>query len=405
MGLMSPGAGRGYKSSVLDAIEAEDIAALAADLVRARGENPPGGEGPTADVLAAALHDRGITVLTRQVARGRANVRGIVPGGDGPGIVILGHTDVVPVGHGWTVPPFGGLLEHGRLWGRGAADMKGGLAAAVIALAALRRVAVPLSGPVELAAVVDEEETGQGVRAYLADLEALAQPPVACLVAEPTDLEVVVAARGDSYLRVDVAGRSAHSGSPDEGINAISGAARVVDALERWHADLAGDPHSLVGPATVSVGQIRGGTGVSTVPALCTVLVDRRVLPGERPEEILEDVRRRVSDLGLASRGLSAEVTMTMEMPGFETAVTSPAVAAAVASVKEAVGAPGALRGWTASCDGGFISRVGIDVVVLGPGSVTTQAHQIDESVAIADLLSAARIYALYALRMLGPTA
>jgi acetylornithine deacetylase len=133
------------------------------------------------------------------------------------------------------------------------------------------------------------------------------------------------------------------------------------------------------------------------------VVADRRLLPGESPEAVLEDLRSRVAGLRLEDRGLSVELEMPMEMPAFETPADADLVRITDAALRDAGGPGLPLAGWTAACDGGFIARdLGVPVVVLGPGSVTTQAHRADESVAIDELLIAARAYALTALRLLG---
>jgi acetylornithine deacetylase/succinyl-diaminopimelate desuccinylase family protein len=389
-----------YERGLLDLVRVDDLVAVASELVRQPGENPPGGEGATAGTLARICADRGLEVSVDEVGPGRPNVSAALPGGSGPGLLLLGHTDVVPVGEGWSEEPFGGVVRDGRLHGRGSADMKGGLAACVVAMTALREAGVALDGPVELAAVVDEEETGAGIRHFLtADRSDFA----GCVVAEPTDLQTIVAARGDSYVEIAVGGRSAHSGNPADGVNAIHGAARVIGAIEDWHAELAADAHPLVGPATWSTGLVRGGTGTSTVPAHCLVTADRRLLPAESGAEVLVDVRRRLDGLDLAARELTVDVTMTMEMPGFETPVDHPLVETADRALAD-VGGPGLpLAGWTAACDGGFVARdAHVPVVVLGAGSVLDAAHRPDESVAVGDLLVAARAYTLLAVRLLG---
>ncbi|MPV39063.1 ArgE/DapE family deacylase [Georgenia subflava] len=394
------GSGIATEQRVLDLVTGAEVRDLAVELVRAVGENPPGGEGPMAQVLAAACRDRGLEVVLTEVAPDRPNVVARTPGGTGPSLLLLAHTDVVPVGEGWSVPPFAGQVVDGRLVGRGAADTKGNLAAAVVAMAALVRAGVRLTGPVELAAVVDEEETGLGVQAYLADHAA---PLAGCVVAEPTDLRTVAAARGDSYVRIHVTGRAAHAGSPADGVNAVAGAARVVTALGRWHGELAAAAHPLVGPATVNVGEIHGGTGTSTVPADCVVAVDRRLLPGESGADALRELAARLDALDLAGAGMGVRAEVVMEMPGFETPVDAPLVRTAAAAVRDAGGPDLPVTGWSAACDGGYVARAtGTDVVVLGAGSVTGQAHRPDESVALADLLTAARAYALCALRTLG---
>ncbi|MGW6198319.1 M20 family metallopeptidase [Kribbella sp. NPDC055110] len=424
------------EQKVLDRIDEDLLVQITQDLVRAPGQNPPGEEAATVAVLAAAGRQLGLDIATTAVEPGRENVSITLAGGNDPGLLLLGHTDVVPVGDGWTVDPYGGLLRDGRIFGRGASDMKGGLAAALVALAALR--GSTLSGPVELAAVIDEEETGKGIRAYIAAnqrppsvdnsgpaepfldrLEAERtgargdsdrNPPssspsrqyVGCITAEPTDLQTIVAARGDSYLQVAVHGRASHAGNPDGGANAIYGAAAVVAEIERLHQELAAAPHPLLGPATWSVGQINGGTGGSIVPADCMIVADRRLLPGESPAEVLADLDHRIAALHLEDRGLTVELAMPMEMPAFETPEDAELVRVTEAARFDAGGPPMPLAGWTAACDGGYVARdLGVPVVVLGPGSVTSQAHRADESVAVAELVTAARAYALTALRLL----
>jgi acetylornithine deacetylase/succinyl-diaminopimelate desuccinylase-like protein len=386
------------EQAVLDRIDEDLLVRTTQSLLRATGQNPPGDEAATVAVLSAAAVDLGLDVVATTVEPGRDNLSVVLPGGDGPGLLLLGHTDVVPVGDGWTRDPFGGELVDGRIYGRGASDMKGGVAAALVAMAALRGVA--LSGPVELAALVDEEETGKGIRSYVADEHSF----LGCITAEPTDLQTIIGARGDSYLRVAIHGRASHAGNPDGGANAIYGAAAVVAEIERLHKELAASPHPLLGPATWSVGQIAGGTGGSIVPAECVVVADRRLLPGESPDAVLADLRARVGKLGLADRGLTFELEMPMEMPAFETSPSALLVEVTDAALRDAGGPGLPLGGWTAACDGGFIARdLGVPVVVLGPGSVTNQAHRPDESVTVAELLVAARAYALTALRLLGP--
>ncbi|NIK60577.1 M20 family metallopeptidase [Kribbella shirazensis] len=386
------------EQKVLDRIDEDLLVRITQELLRAPGQNPPGEEAATVAVLAAAAQELGLDVRSSTVEPDRENVSITLAGGNNPGLLLLGHTDVVPVGDGWTVDPYGGLLHEGRLYGRGASDMKGGLAAALVALAALRET--PLTGPVELAALVDEEETGKGIRAYIGS--GTNSRYVGCITAEPTDLQTIIAARGDSYLQVAIHGRASHAGNPDGGANAIYGAAAVVAEIERLHKELATAPHPLLGPATWSVGQINGGTGGSIVPADCVVVADRRLLPGESAAEVLADLGRRVAALDLEDRGLTVELAMPMEMPAFETAEDAPLVQITETARRDAGGRPMPLAGWTAACDGGYVARdLGVPVVVLGPGSVTTQAHRADESVAVADLVTAARAYTLTALRLL----
>jgi acetylornithine deacetylase/succinyl-diaminopimelate desuccinylase-like protein len=386
------------EQAVLDRIDESWLVELTTSLVRAAGQNPPGEEAATVHVLGTAAAVLGLDIVATAVEPGRNNVRITLEGGPGPGLLLLGHTDVVPVGEGWTTDPFGGVVHDGRIYGRGASDMKGGLAASLAALAALRGVG--LSGPVELAALVDEEETGKGIRAYVSSVQ---RPFLGCVTAEPTDLQTIIGARGASYLRIEIHGKACHAGKPDDGANAIYGAVALVAEIERLHAELATRPHPLLGPATWSVGQIHGGTGGSIVPAECVVVADRRLLPGESTDAVLDDLRQRVAGLRLADRGLTVDLAMPMEMPAFQTPADSELARATDAALADAGGPGLKLGGWTAACDGGYVARdLGVPVVVLGPGSATTQAHRADESVTIKELVIAARAYALAALRLLG---
>lgn len=386
---------------VLGRIDAERVVPLAQALIRAPGANPPGEEAATAQVLVDLAGRLGLEAVVDEVAAGRPNVEVRLAGGDGPGLLFLGHTDVVPPGElgDWSVDPYAATLADGRIVGRGSADMLGGLAAVLLALAAVRESGVALTGPVRLAALCDEEQNGIGIRRYV---ERPAPGLVGCVVAEPTDLTTVVAARGASYLHVEVQGVAAHAGRPADGRNAISGAAVVVGDLDRWHEELAPGAHPLVGPASVNVGVIRGGTSGSAVPDRCRIEVDRRLLPGEQIDDVLAAVRTRLAALDLESRGLSWSLGSPMDMPGFETAPEEPFVRVVDEAMAAAGRGPAPLAGWTAACDGGFVAQAwGIPVVVQGPGSVAEQAHRPDESVAIEELVVAARGYATTVVRLM----
>ncbi|MGC0273848.1 M20 family metallopeptidase [Pseudactinotalea sp. Z1739] len=388
-------------AAVLEAIAPEAVADLAAELITAAGQGEMGTEEVTARVLSEHARDLGLDASSTVVAPQRPNVRIITPdAGAEPGLLLLGHTDVVPAGTGWRTDPYQPVVRDGRLYGRGAADMLGGLAAALVAMGALARSGVRLRGPVELAAVVDEEELGIGIRDFITDPAHLTH--AGCVVAEPTDLQTIVAARGASYIEIDVHGQAAHAGNPADGRNAIYGAAAIIADLEAWHAELAADAHPLAGAATWNVGVVTGGVGGSMVPDHCRISADRRLLPDEDPEQVLAEVRERIAGLGLDRRGLAVDVLMPMNMPGFETDPASALVRAATAAVPAAGGPDLPVGGWTAACDGGFLARdAGIPVVVLGPGSVTEQAHRPNESVALEDLTTAAGAYALMALNLL----
>ncbi|HKJ12401.1 MAG TPA: ArgE/DapE family deacylase [Ornithinimicrobium sp.] len=393
------------EDTVLRRIDADEVCRILRRLVQARGENPPGEEAERAGVLQQLAEEAGLEHHAWEVEPGRPNVQVSLDGGGGSGLLLLGHTDVVPVGEGWSRDPFGAEVEGGRMYGRGTSDMLGGLAASLAAMSAVRRAGVELSGPVVLASLVDEEENGLGVRDWIGGgADAVHDGGLhGCIVAEPTDLQPIIAARGACNLDITVTGVPAHAGNPDDGRNAIAGAAVVVADLERWHTELAAAPAPLVGPATVNVGAIEGGLGASTVPDRCHLRVDRRLVPGEPAADVVAEVTRRIAALGLEDRGLGVEVVEAMDMPGFATAADDPFVTTVDGALRDA-GGPGAEPGgWSAACDGGFVAtHWGVPVMVLGPGSVHEQAHRPDESVSLEEVVTATRAYALAILRVAG---
>lgn len=389
---------------VLDRIDLERIVDLTARLIAAGGENPGGTEAAAVAVLEAEAQRLGFDVVVHPVAPGRPNilVTLLPPNGTAsgaPGLMFLGHSDVVPAGPGWSRDPFAPIVDAGRLYGRGSTDMKGGLAAVIGAMGALKQSGSALAGPVTLVCTMDEEDLGLGVRALVES--SLPHSYLGCVVAEPTDMETVIACRGDSYMEIDITGRSAHSGRPADGRNAIIAAARICELIQADHDLLQQHPDPLLGSGTWNVGTVEGGQGTSVVAASCHLSVDRRLMPDDDAAGILDSLRRDIGRAGIDTDGISISAELTMAMPGFRTPQDHPLVTSAVSSVVSAGGTT-RISGWTAACDGGFVSRdFGLPALVLGPGGINDQAHQIDESVGLDELLTAARAYALLCLRTL----
>jgi acetylornithine deacetylase/succinyl-diaminopimelate desuccinylase-like protein len=387
---------------VLDRLDASQITDLTVDLVHAAGENPGGLEQATVDRLAAALRAIGAAVELDEVHPGRPNLVARLGGGpSGPGVLFLGHSDVVPAGEGWTGDPFEPRREGDDLIGRGTTDMKGGLAAVVAAMAAVHAEAPQV--PMTLVCTVDEEADATGILRYIATTPAH-RGYAACVVAEPTGLVTITGCRGAANLRVDVLGASAHAGKPDEGASAILAAADVIAAIEADDRRLHGSAHPVLGRATWNVGTVSGGHGTSIVPDRCTLTVDRRTLPEEDALEILatllDEARRRVREHARPGvNRIRIDGAVEMSMPGFVTDPGSSLVEGARDAVRDA-GGSGEIGIWTAACEGGWLARHhDVATIVLGPGDVTGQAHQPDERVSVAELHTAARAYALIAVR------
>ena len=391
---------------LLETVDSGAIDALTCALIVEPSVNPGGTEESAVRVLAAACRAAGFDVDVIEAAPGRPNLFATArTGGTGPGLMFLGHSDVVPPGPGWSADPFVPRRAGDRIIGRGASDMKGGIAAAVAAMSVLARAGefgIDLSGPVGLVVTVDEEEHGTGVRHLVANPGLLHRATgvgefAGCIVAEPTRMEVVRGCRGASYFEIEVTGRAAHSGRPSDGVSAIDAAARVIDVIRADQARLAASPDALLGFGTWNVGTIEGGQGISVVAPSCSLGVDRRLMPGEDVHEIGERLLADIHAAGIVVDGIDVNVTPTMFLPGFATDADHRLVSAAS---RAALDAP--VGGWTAACDGGFVSTaLGVPTVVLGPGDINTQAHQPDESVGLSELVFAAQSYVRAAVDLL----
>ena len=366
----------------------DELVILLRDLVAVPSMNPYRtetldegyGEARLAKRVAAFLKHAGVSVEVREVLPGRPNVVARLEGqADGPPLVFVAHLDTVPV-EGMTVPPFEGRVEDGRLYGRGACDNKGSLAAMLMAL---KRVAAAKANraPVLFAATMDEESGYGGVRALIGDgLEARG-----AIVGEPTKLDVVVAHKGALRVAVSTHGKSAHSSRPELGLNAIYGMAPVLTGLEALADELRQrPPHQLVGPPTLSVGTIHGGLTINTVPDRCVIEIDRRLLPGE-PIGPAEAEIRAVCE----RHGAAYEFVFATE--GFQIHADAELVAMALDAVAEVLG-EAEIVGVPFGTEASELSRAGIPTLVLGPGDAA-QAHSADEWIDLAQLAAAARIY------------
>lgn len=390
------------EQSLVDTISLDSIVADTCALISARSENPGGVEADAVAVLESMCHRIGAEVSLQEVAPGRSNLFASVGPSDAPAILFLGHSDVVPAGDGWATDPFVPDVKGGLIVGRGATDMKGGLAAIIAAMGAI--AASHPSIRLELLSTVDEEDQARGARKAMEKLEGRSLR--ACIVAEPTDLEIVIGCRGSTNFHVDITGKSAHGGRPEDGASSIDVAGMVINRIRHEQANERLAPRDpLLGGPSWNIGTVHGGTATSVVPQLTTMTINRRIMPGEKPEEILQALLHSVEADIAASElpnpsllGLSGRVVL--HMPGFRTSEESP-IPTLVQSVLADLGVHSPLTGWTAACEGGFVmNATHAPTIIMGPGNLNTQAHQANESVATSDLLVAAKAYALLALRL-----
>jgi succinyl-diaminopimelate desuccinylase len=387
-------------------VDEEAVVSLTRDLVRLRTVNEDGArEAPAARLVAETMRSFGWEPQVTEVAPGRPNVVAVVEGGGGPGrtLAFEGHTDVVTEGDPdrWSVDPYGGEIRDGRLYGRGSADMKSGVAAMLHGVRALQ-LAGPFPGRVLVCALVDEEGLMLGAK-HFAGTE-LARGVDGAIICEPEEGEICTSAKGAVRIRVDLLGAMAHGAMPQHGRNPLPALGRLLvaladlqDRLQKLHP-----AHEHLGEVYVTPTVSRAGSldQINVIPARATVAVDVRTIPGVDHAALVERVRELAAEAG-GPDGVASQVTVVDDRPCVEIATDHPLVAALAGAHVEVLGEPARYGGVPGATDGTILTRdAGIPTVVYGPGGKWI-AHQADEYVELDDIVRCAHVYAAAADRFL----
>ena len=378
------------------AFPVDAVARLLSDLVAIPSVNPMGRplSGPgiletaLTDFLESRLRALGVHVRRDPILPGRDN---LIAKYESPGasrtILFDVHQDTVPA-EGMTIAPFSPTIRDGRLYGRGACDVKGSMAAMLLAFDRLVRERPKGSASVILALTVDEEFTHVGSSRLAEE-----RPDVdLAIVAEPTRMNLVTTHKGAVRWKIDATGVACHSSTPTLGDNAIYRMARVISALEAYAIELSqSEPDPILGPPSLSVGRIEGGQSVNIVPDLCTIEVDRRVIPRENAEHVpklaSDFLRERLGTLD----GLEFRVPW-VKMPALSSSITSQDLATIASVIRAVTGREPATMGVPFGTDAGPLGQAGIPCVVLGPGDIA-QAHTKDEWIDLEEVRAAAEVY------------
>jgi acetylornithine deacetylase len=368
-----------------------------ARLVRINSVNPslaPGapGESEIARCVAQVFGALGLEVATHEPAPGRVSTVGILRGtGGGRTLMLNAHYDTVGVEG--MADPFSGAVRDGRLYGRGAYDMKGSLAACIGAVKALVDAGMRPAGDVLVAAVADEEHASIGT----ADLIPRYRVDGA-IVTEPTALNLCLAHKGFIWLEIETEGRAAHGSRFELGIDANMRMGRVLAALEPLERELrARPPHPLVGPPSLHAALLQGGTGLSTYADRCRLSMERRTVPGETRRQVEDELEAVLASLRDADRTFRATLRTTLVREPFEVRADAPVVVAVREAARAVRGDTPRDVGDTPWMDAALLAAAGIETVVIGPAGAG--AHAAEEWVDIESVVTLAAVLAEAARR------
>lgn len=369
-----------------------------ARLVSFKTENPPGREVEAAQFLADLFQRDGFTAEIDQYKPGRANIVAKLENGAGPVFAFNTHMDVVPAGEGWSGDPFDLRERDGKLFGRGACDAKGPLAAMIEAMRLLHAQRASWRGTLLGVFVGDEEVASEGAKHY-----AGLRPKVDfAVIGEPTSNSTVIAHKGSLRPWVRIHGVSAHSGTPEAGENAIYKAARFVAMVENFHRDVIRHrTHPLVGGASLTITRAAAGTADNVLPDRCDLLLDRRMVPGEDEAAVKAEISQLVANAAKEA-AVRAEILEYKPTTGgaTETAANHPVAVASLAASKRHGAKVTEPQGFQGGCDLVHFRTAGAQGTVIGPGSLAL-AHKPDEFVPIDEFVTASLIYRDVALDML----
>jgi len=373
-----------------------DLIAFLQDLVRI--PSPSTQEKAMAERLAEEMRRVGFP----QVKRDRiGNVIGRLGDDTGRRLIYNGHMDTVGVGDpaSWSRDPYGAQIESGVLYGRGACDMKGSLAAIVYGAKALIDADVQLAGELCVVGVVQEEPCEGLAMQVLVEEEGIR--PAFVVLGEPTNLQISRGQRGRVEMKVAVRGRSCHASTPEHGRNAIYDAARLIFGVELLAPQLASDP--FLGQGSIAVTQIESSAASrNAIPDTCSFYIDRRLTLGETEARALAEIQGIIAREGVEARVNVTEYRAKEFYPPWALDQDHPLVQATTRAIRETLGYRPRIGQWAFSTDGVYtMGRANIPTVGFGPGEERF-AHTVDDQIRLADVVAAARVYARLAVELLG---
>lgn len=372
-------------------IKRDALLSLLQDLIQIESVNPAlsskgSGEAAIARYIGDYLSNLGLEVCFQEIEKNRVNVVGILKGsGGGPSLMLNGHTDTVSADT-MEMDPFAAEEKDGKIYGRGALDMKAGVAALIMAVRAIVAAGIKLKGDVILALVADEEYASIGtetvVDAYTAD---------AAIICEPTDLDIVIAHKGFAWIKIEIFGQAAHGSLPHRGIDAIVKAGKVLTAIEKLgKTDLKQKAHPLLGSPSIHASLIEGGTELSTYPDYCKIELERRNLPGEDRKAVTAEIKDLLQNIQRHDDQFKADFEVFFFRPAFEISPDQPIVQTVRRAYESTFNKPPRFEGKWAWLDSAILAQAGIPAVIFGPSG--DGAHAAVEYVDVESVITTTHV-------------
>lgn len=378
--------------NIFEFIEKEETVSLLQNMIRFNTVNEPGNEKPLAEFISEIFNSLEIENCVDDLGNNRANVIAKIRGrGESSSLLLNGHLDTVPIGDvNWDYGAFSGEILNERIYGRGSADMKGGLAAMIIAFNAAKKAGLDLKGDLVFSATAGEEVDSIGAIKFVEDgnLDDLG----AIIIGEPTSNEIKVAEKGALWIEITNYGKTAHGAFPEEGVNAIVHMNHLLNKISNYK--LIDTKNDLLTPPTLNISTIKGGIKTNVVPDKCSMTLDIRTAPGMDHKKIIEDFKEMIDELSFELDEFRADVKIINNRPAVETNLENEFVKLAYKTNIDILGndkSPGGVNFYTDASI--FLpAREDIPCVIYGPGD-SEMAHQPNEFITIESLMDAVKFY------------
>lgn len=376
---------------ILNSINREEAISLLQDMIMIKTVNEPGDEKPLAEYIKNKLDEYGIAGEVDIFANNRANIVAKIKGkGERKSLLLNGHLDTVPPGDAeWEHDPFSGEMVNGKIYGRGSADMKGGLAAMISAVKIVKELNWNLKGDLILSGTAGEESDSVGAIKFVKDggLEGVG----AIVIGEPSSNGVNIAEKGAFWLEITTYGKTAHGAFPEEGINALIHMNYLISELTKYKFKFT--ENKILGHPTMNISTISGGVKTNVVPDKCTITIDVRTVPGMEHMEIFKDIKTIMDNLSKEIKSFNADVKIINDRKAVETSADNSFVKLAMETIKEEFGKDIKPTGVNFYTDASiFLPAKDIPCIFYGPGD-PSMAHQPNEFVDVDSYIESIQFY------------